>query len=196
MVIQRILSLASKKQKMETENPIVLNDGYELDDLDLKIVNDLLDDSTASSTVIANKYGRPLSTIQRRRSRLEKGVLLKNYSINVSKTNWRSGEIFVRVLKGRTEEVAGDIFNKYASNVTLVSTTMNNVGNLIIHIYYRNSPQMFSILEELRRMPGVDDVMYAEHIDIVGERKPKFILEDFMKNSRSDRGNGRKSENG
>jgi hypothetical protein len=62
---------------------------------------------------------------------------------------------------------------------------MNNVGNLIFHIYFRTSLQMFSIIENLRRMPDVEDVLYAEHIDVLGERKPRFILEDFMKNNNS-----------
>ena len=44
---------------------------------------------------------------------------------------------------------------------------------------------MFAIIEELRRMPGVEDVLYAEHIEVLGERKPRFILEDLMKNKNS-----------
>jgi len=163
------------------EAPSEFRNGPELDDLDLNIVNELLDDSEISSTNIANKYGKPLSTIQRRRTRLERSILLKNYAINVKFVNWRSGEIFVKVQEGKTEEVAKDVFNKYQNNITLVSTTMNNVGNLIIHIYFGTSPQMFSIIEDIRRMPKVAEVLYAEHIEVIGERKPRFILEDLMK---------------
>lgn len=174
--------MAEKNPEMEI--PESWN-GPELDDLDLKIVNELLDDSETSSTKIANKYDTPLSTIQRRRTRLERTILLKDYAINIKYANWRSGEIFVRVLKGKTNEVAREVFERYKNNITLVITTMNNVGNLIIHIYFRTSPQMFSIIEDLRRMQDVLDVLYAEHIDVLGERKPRFILEDFAKNKNS-----------
>jgi DNA-binding Lrp family transcriptional regulator len=176
--------MAVRKPKAELENLVEFENGPELDELDLKIVNELLDDSETSSTKIASKYGKPLSTIQRRRTRLERTILVKDYAIDVSYANWRSGEVFARVLKGKTEEVA-EIFEKYKSNITLVSTTMNNVGNLIFHIYFRTSPQMFSIIEDLRRMPNVEDVLYAEHIEVLGERKPRFILEDFMKSTNS-----------
>ena len=177
--------MSAKKQKAEMENPVEFGNGPELDDLDLKIVNELLDDSEISSTDIAKKYDKPLSTIQRRRTKLERSFLLKDYAINVKYANWRSGEIFVRILKGKAEDVAKEIFDRYQYNITLVSTTMNNVGNLIIHIYFRTSPQMFSIIEELRRMQFVEDVLYAEHIEVLGERKPRFILEDFMKSKNS-----------
>jgi len=157
--------------------------GPKLDDLDLKIVNELLDDSETSSTKIASKYGKPLSTIQRRRTRLEATILIKDYALNVKYANWRSGEIFASVEKGNANEVAKEIFAKYVNNLTLVSTTMNNVGNLIFHIYFRTSPQMFSIIEEIKKLPYVGEVLYAEHIEVLGERKPRFILEDFMKSS-------------
>ena len=167
------------------EKPTRFGNGPELDDLDMKITNELLDDSEMSSSDIARKYDKPLSTIQRRRTKLERTILIKDYGINVKYANWRSGEIFVRILQGKAEEVAKEIFDRYENNITLVSTTMNNVGNLIIHIYFRTSPQMFAIIEELRRMPGVEDVLYAEHIEVLGERKPRFILEDLMKNKNS-----------
>jgi DNA-binding Lrp family transcriptional regulator len=177
--------MSVKKQKTELESPIEFGNGPELDELDLKITNELLDDSDISSTDISKKFDKPLSTIQRRRTKLERTILIKDYGINVKYANWRSGEIFVRVGKGATEAVANQIFENYPNNVTLISTTMNNVGNMIIHIYFRTSPQMFSIVEKLKRMEAVDDVLYAEHIEVLGERKPRFILEDLMKGKNS-----------
>ena len=176
--------MAVKKPQAEMEI-LESGNGPELDDLDLKIVNELLDDSETSSTKIANKYDKPLSTIQRRRTRLERTILLKDYAIDVKYANWRSGEIFVRIQGGKTAEIANEVFERYKNNVTMISTTMNNVGNLIIHIYFRTSPQMFSIIEDIRRMEDVDEVLYAEHIEVLGERKPRFILEDFMKSHNS-----------
>lgn len=152
-----------------------------LDGLDMDIINELIDDSNSSSSDIARKYNKPLSTIQRRRTRLEKSILKKEYSINTSYTNWRSGEFFLKVTKGKTREIAEQTFEKYNNNITLVTMTSNTVGNMIAHIYFRNSSQMFSMMEELKRITFVEDVMYAEHIEKIGERKPRFILEDLKK---------------
>ncbi len=152
-----------------------------LDSLDMNIVNELIDDADASSSDIGRKYNKPLSTIQRRRTRLERTVLIKEYSINTKSTDWRSGEFFLKVIKGKAREIAEQTFEKYDKHVTMVTLTSNTVGNMIAHIYFRNSSNMFSIMEDLRRVPNVEDVMYAEHIERVGERKPRFILEDLAK---------------
>jgi hypothetical protein len=63
----------------------------------------------------------------------------------------------------------------------MVTLTSNTVGNMIAHIYFRDPSRMFSIMEELKQIPYVVDVMYAEHIEKIGERKPRFILEDLKK---------------
>ena len=147
----------------------------------MNIANELLDDADATSSDIARKYDKPLSTIQRRRTRLERTILAKDYAINTQLARWRSGEIFIKVEKGRAQAVGKTLFERYKENITLVSTTMNNIGNLIGHIYYNTSPEMFSIVEELRRIEFVEEVMYAEHIEKLGERKPRFILETIRK---------------
>ena len=167
--------------RKETTAVQVARDPITLDDLDMDIVNELIDNSSATSTEMARKYSKPLSTIQRRRTRLESTILKKDYSIDSSYTNWRNGEFFLRIGKGRAREVAQETFDKYDKNITLVTLTSNHIGNMIAHVYFKNSSHMFSIMEEMKKMHYVDDVAYAEHIEKVSERKPKFVLEDLKK---------------
>jgi hypothetical protein len=63
----------------------------------------------------------------------------------------------------------------------MVTATVNNIGNLVALIYFRDSSEMFSILEALQSLPDAANVEYVEHIHKVGERKPKFLLEDLKK---------------
>jgi DNA-binding Lrp family transcriptional regulator len=152
-----------------------------LDKLDMGIINELLDDSNSSSTIIAEKLTTPLSTIQRRRTKLEKSILKRRYTIDASHTGWREAEIFVQVDKGKTEQLGNEIFEKYKNNVTLTSLTMNNVGNLITHVYFRQSEELFAIAEDIKTNPYVTRVLFAEHLKIIGQRSPRFILEDLQK---------------
>jgi len=69
----------SKKNKVAVQDVVLAP--VRIDALDLNIVNELIDDADASSSYIGKKYNKPLSTIQRRRTRLEKTVLKKEYSI-------------------------------------------------------------------------------------------------------------------
>jgi DNA-binding Lrp family transcriptional regulator len=151
-----------------------------LDTLDIKIINELLSNPVASSSDLALKFRKPLSTVQRRRVRLEKTILDREYNINSIDGKWRSGEFFATVGNGKTISVAKEIFEKYR-NLTTVTTTINNVGNLVAHIYFRDSSEMFTILEDLKRLPDVTNVEYVEHIEKIGERKPTFLLEDLKK---------------
>ena len=151
-----------------------------LDAIDITILNKLLAHPDTRSIELARNLRKPLSTIQRRRARLEGTILRKDYSINTNIPGWRSGEFFAKVENGRTHAVAKQIFDKY-SNLTMVTTTVNHVGNLVAHIYFKDSPEMFSILEEIKRLPDVSDATYAEHICKIGERKPAFILDDLRK---------------
>jgi hypothetical protein len=57
------------------------------------------------NATIASKYMAPLSTVQRRKARLENSVLKKNYQINIRELG--GGQlIFLSVEKGRSEELA------------------------------------------------------------------------------------------
>lgn len=154
--------------------------GILLDELDVRIVNELLVNANASSSTLARKFRKPLSTIQRRRTKLERTVIIKEYRLNSINGKWRSGEFFAKIANGKTLSVAKQIFDKY-SNLTMVTTTVNNVGNLVAHIYFRDSSEMFRILEDLKSMPDILSVEYAEQVEKVGERKPLFLLEDLKK---------------
>ena len=177
-IIREYYHTMSRKTTFPTQEVILRTT---LDSLDMNITNDLLSDPYLSSSDMARKYKRPLSTIQRRRTRLEKSILKKDYELDEKYTNWKNGEFFFSVGKGKTETVASEVFEKYTNNITLVTTTLNNVGNIIAHAYFKNSKEMFSIIEELKKIPYVETVLYAEHIAVLGQRKPRFMLEDLRK---------------
>lgn len=150
-----------------------------LDKLDMNIINELLYDPNTSSTAIAEKLKTPLSTIQRRRARLEKSILKRRYTIDAAQTGWREAEIFVQVDKGKTEQLGNEIFEKYKNNVTMTSLTMNNVGKLITHVYFRQSEELFAIAEDIKTNPYASSVLFAEHLKIIGQRNPGSFWKTF-----------------
>jgi hypothetical protein len=54
-----------------------------LDSLNTKIIKELVSNPNVRSATIASKYKAPLSTVQRRKARLENSILKKNYHINI-----------------------------------------------------------------------------------------------------------------
>src|ERR671925_154168 len=90
------------------------------DDLNIKIVAELINNPDISSTDIAAKYGIPLSTIQRRRVKLEESVLSKAYNLDVRELGWRTADLLISVEKGKAEETAreqqGQCYNGFTED--------------------------------------------------------------------------------
>ena len=53
-----------------------------LDNINIKIVSELVRQPDMSSLALSKKLDIPLSTLQRRRARVEKAILKKTYSLN------------------------------------------------------------------------------------------------------------------
>ena len=59
-----------------------------------------------SSVFMSRKLEIPLTTIQRRRKRLEKEFLVKDYTLLVNKLGWRRVDFFISIRDGKIETVA------------------------------------------------------------------------------------------
>ena len=53
-----------------------------LDNINIKIVSELVRQPDISSLALSKKLDIPLSTLQRRRARIEKAILKRNYTFN------------------------------------------------------------------------------------------------------------------
>jgi len=88
------------------------SNSLDLDSLDIKIMKELLDNPNSSSSKIVKKFGIPLSTIQRRRTRLESSVLTRNYELSTHDLGWRNAEILMLVEKGKADSMAKELIEK------------------------------------------------------------------------------------
>lgn len=73
-----------------------------IDSVDVKIIRELLTEPDIQSRILAKKIGKPLSTVQRRKSYLEKSSILKpNYELSMQSLGWRNAEVLMLVEKGK-----------------------------------------------------------------------------------------------
>ena len=59
-----------------------------------------------SSLLLAEKLRIPLTTIQRRKKRLEKDFLTSSYTLNLEKFGWRRVDLLIYTRNGKTDSVA------------------------------------------------------------------------------------------
>ena len=81
-----------------------------LSDVDKKILKILLvPDGNIQSSTIATKLGLPLSTIRRRRKRLENEFLKTYHVLDIEKFGWRRVDFFISIKNGKANTVANKL---------------------------------------------------------------------------------------
>ncbi len=144
----------------------VIKSAVHLDKLNLKIIEELLNNGDIKSSEIASKLKIPLSTIQRRRATLEKfDILKKNYSLDVTKLGLRVAEVSISTKKGSSRKVLDEIYNRHRKYITDMSLRVGNPDtNISFRIVYKNSSRLFNLLEEIKGNQMVDKVDWSEYI--------------------------------
>jgi DNA-binding Lrp family transcriptional regulator len=142
----------------------------------------LVNHGEIKSSEIAKKLKIPLSTIQRRRARIEKSILKKIYKMDLTLLGYRTAQIFVDVQGGKAKEVGEELLKKYDRNVVNASTRINSSNNLCLEIVYNGSEELHYLLEEIKSIPLVGKVDWSEQVAILGDN-----ISTIIKNTLSDR---------
>jgi DNA-binding Lrp family transcriptional regulator len=152
-----------------------------VDDINLKIIEELVKNPSTSSASLATKLGMPLSSLQRRRTKLEKSLLTKAYHIDLKASGGKMGDIVVNVDKGKSKEVATNILKKYKSNVMNVSTRINSEHNVAAQIIYNDTAELHNLLENIKSIPYVTSLQWSEIVEMIGDNSPLVITAFFNK---------------
>jgi len=164
---------SSNKSLLASNRPTQMS--MRIDALDTKIIRELLENSSLSSAYLAKKLGVPLSTVQRRKTRLERSVLSMNYEVNIQELGWRNAEILMLVENGNADRVAQELLDKF-ENVLGTSTRINTTTNLAAYVGFRTSGELHELMEKIRAMPGVRNLEWSEMVRESGNRNRRLAL--------------------
>lgn len=142
-----------------------------LGSLDAKIIEELLNDAFISSTDISKKHKAPLSTVQRRRRYLENTILTRRYEIDLKKQGFRIGEMTVIPENGASKEIIRGIFLKYANYILSITVKIDGAINLAVLVYFKTTTEIHDIMEGIHSMPGVQQVKFAETVEIIRNKR-------------------------
>ena len=152
-----------------------------LSDTDKEILKVLLspgDGIKHSSLSLAKKLGIPITTIQRRKKRLEEEFLTSSYTLNVERFGWRRVDLLIYTRNGKTDPVA----NKLLENEEVVyvgKSIGEHTIDLRVEIIVRDNAELLDILEKVKAMDGVNDVVWSEIVQVVGMKRsiPSRIID-------------------
>ena len=177
--------VARKPTQYSTKNQnfLPLNDEAVLkmfDDLNIKIARELINKPDISSTDIASKYDTPLSTIQRRRAKLEQSILAKTYNLDVRKLGWRTADLLISVERGKAEETARKLLENNKVNVIVASLRIGDPKvDIMANIFYKDSIELHGLTEKVKAMPYVTYVEWAEVVKVIGNNFGSILEKIF-----------------
>ena len=153
-----------------------------LDNINIKIISELVRQPDISSLSLAKKLAIPLSTLQRRKARIEKAILKRNYTFNYKAFGGRVGDLIVSVDKGKSKEVAQSLLKKYKNNSISCDTRINSMHNVSAHVIYKNTEELFHLIESIKTMDYVTGVSWSEMVEAIGDNNSEVISAFFANN--------------
>lgn len=157
------------------------------DSIDIQIVSEILRDHDISSSHLSKKLSIPLSTIQRRRARIENSLLKKEYTFDFMAFGARVGDIVIGVDKGRSKELARFLLQHYKANILSCTIRINSTHNVMAHIVYKDSKELYNLIESVKSQEYVGSVQWSEVIEeVMGEENNYFEVIKALLNSHHD----------
>jgi DNA-binding Lrp family transcriptional regulator len=144
----------------------------QLSEVDRKMIRLLLEsEGTIPSRELSLKLGIPLSTVQRRRKRIEETYLIKHYSLDPMKFGFRKIDLLIYTEGGETMNIGKELMER--EEVTYAARTIGeHTIDLRVEVFVKNNGTLLDLLEHVKAMKGVRDVVWTEIIEIIGRKNP------------------------
>ena len=127
---------------------------------------------------MSKKLEIPLTTIQRRRKRLEKEFLEEGYTLLLEKFGWRRVDFFISTSDGKTDALANDLLSM--NQVTAVEKSIGeHTIDLRVETIVKDNHEILDLLETLQAMDGIRDAVWSEIVETVGNKMsvPSYIID-------------------
>ena len=153
-----------------------------LSDIDKKILKVLLNppNGRPSSHAMAAKLGIPRTTVQRRRNYLEKHFLEFAYALKLKDLGYRRLDLLIYTEGGNTNAIAQKLLAR--DEVVYVGRSIGeHTIDLRAEVIVKDNSQLLDLLEEVKAMPSVKDVIWSEIVKIVGKKRsvPSTIIDNI-----------------
>ena len=159
-----ILSISNVSRKLEGK---VAN----ISDLDRKLLKILLQPNgdLKSSKTLSAKLGMPITIVRRRRKRLESTLLKLHYVLDIEKFGWRRVDFFIAIKNGMVNAVASKLLD--SDEVTYVGKSIGeHTIDLRVETIVKDNASVLDVLEKIKAMDGVNDVVWSEIVSVVGRK--------------------------
>jgi Lrp/AsnC family transcriptional regulator, regulator for asnA, asnC and gidA len=146
-----------------------------IDKIDLDIIELLSIDK--NNKEISTDLKIPLSTIQRRVKHLITADYVSVHTqINYQKFGFKTGLLHVYLKDGNIEEMARKI-----NDLNQITSVEIHIGNsdILGHVIYKEGKELLNLISVIKRMQGVDRIVWSERIYQSPSKENKNIINIF-----------------
>jgi DNA-binding Lrp family transcriptional regulator len=133
-----------------------------------------------SSHALSTKIGLPRTTIQRRRNFLEKHFLEFAYSLKLAELGYRRVDLLIYTGGGDTVSIAEKLLQR--DEVVYVGRSIGeHTIDLRAEVIIKDNSQLLDLLEEVKAMGSVKDVVWSEIVKVVGNKRsvPSAVIDSI-----------------
>jgi DNA-binding Lrp family transcriptional regulator len=154
----------------ERKDPGIKKERLLVDRLSKSIINELIQNPTLTSEAIARTVNAPLSTVQRRRTALERSILTKSYNLDMSLFGWRIADLMIELEKGDPVAISENIIQNNIKSIMNASLRIGSPQvNMVAQVCYRSSKELHQILQGIRALDRVGRVEWSEIVQVIAK---------------------------
>jgi len=157
-------SVRDKVSNRKTKFHISKKSTVTFDRINIEIFRSILINPDIKSSEIAKLIDIPLSTIQRRRSKIESSHLLqKNFVIDYHRLGLRIADLLIKISKGDIEKIINDVIKQHSKSILEVTVRIGHPDiNLVVRIAYKNNDEIYEIMRTVNKIENLESVQWSE----------------------------------
>jgi DNA-binding Lrp family transcriptional regulator len=148
-------------------------------DVDRNMLKILLEPKgNVPSSELAQRLKVPRSTIERRRDYLEEKYLSLVYFLDLRDLGYRRVDLLIFTGGGGAQPIARELLKR--DNVVSVGRSIGeHTIDLRAEVIIKDNSELLGLLESVKAMPGVRDVVWSEIVDVMGAKRsvPSAIID-------------------
>jgi hypothetical protein len=136
----------------------------------------LLDsEGKVSSQELSRKLKVSIGSVQEQRMRLEKTCLIQDYSLDQTKFGWRRIDLLIHTVGSATMSIGKALLKR--KEVTYVARMIGeHTIDLRVEVLIRNYAELLNLIEEMKAIRGVRDVVWSEAVETIGRRTLRITM--------------------
>lgn len=149
--------------------------GTSFSGVDKKVLKALVtSNGRISSLALSRQLDVPLTTVQRRRKRLESEFIEMYYVLKLERLGWRRASLLISTEEGRTRLIGKQLLSR--SSIASVSSTIGeHTIDLLADVIFKDNAELLNIIEWVKSTEGVKQVVWTEAVERLGENNDKTV---------------------